>query len=127
MKFLLRHSLPDLTGLPREYRKAAGRFVTRRFLRSWQLWVFCGAALGAGLGATLVAILYPRAIVTYCIFVFVGTAWAGLAEGRRQIRYLREYLTATDHCQSCAYDLRGTPSGVCPECGTDSKATKPPS
>lgn len=26
------------------------------------------------------------------------------------------------HCPACGYDLRGTPSGVCPECGVNTKA-----
>ncbi|MEZ6235449.1 MAG: hypothetical protein R3B68_14780 [Phycisphaerales bacterium] len=42
--------------------------------------------------------------------------WRGAAEWIREgIRALRRRPW---QCQSCGYDLRGLPSGVCPECGT---------
>ncbi len=30
------------------------------------------------------------------------------------------YRRARGHCPACDYDMRGSPSGVCPECGADS-------
>ncbi len=45
-------------------------------------------------------------------------------------RHLKRRYFTTGICRKCGYDLRGSPSGICPECGRSSKPPRdkaPPS
>jgi hypothetical protein len=57
-----------------------------------------------------------RTIAFPCwLAAMIGGIWPAFAT----VRWLRR-RRRPGRCRSCGYDLRGSPSGVCPECGMDS-------
>jgi hypothetical protein len=128
MKFYWR--MPE-QGLPKEKHRAADRYVQWRVYKHWQVWV----------GFTLLLLwnfVVMRVVGALGYPPFVASV-IGLGVGfflcfhpvliHYALPHYKEYLASIGHCQSCGYDLRGSPSGVCPECGNDaaSYGTKPPS
>ena len=125
MKFDWSGNPRELNDLPKAQRKAAKRFALQHGFGHWQFWVgvlLC--ALGGGGGTALGRALEPSIVggaIGGGIGGFVGgfLLWQLLSPVLRP--YYERYLTAIGHCRSCGYDLRGSPSGVCPECGAPNR------
>ena len=49
----------------------------------------------------------------YWLLVLISSPWPGIA----LVLYVMRRKHTPGICRNCGYDLRGTPSGVCPECG----------
>jgi hypothetical protein len=102
--------------------QAQTRYV---LIRPW-FWVLCASVV--------VFMIYGRGFLSvyFGLHGYISAGIVGAAAGismtyggfwfaRRQIRlYLRHEMRGRGIplCLRCGYDLRGTPSGRCPECGT---------
>jgi hypothetical protein len=113
-----------ISHLPKETRIVIGRQLTRRLLRTWQLWLGWALGLVAGyesffmLGSPLLkaptvpGVLGLAAIYSITAFATLSTVCIPSFERNRRNVWLNHGI-----CPDCGYDLRATPDR-CPECGT---------
>ncbi len=61
--------------------------------------------------------------ITIIIFpLWLPTLLFGLWPGIALTRHIKRRYFTHGICRKCGYDLRGSPSGACPECGRESRA-----
>jgi rRNA maturation protein Nop10 len=77
-----------------------------------------GAAERYGFAGTVAG--YGRVIYTVSAFYTALTLGIGL------LIFVQPRRLLSHQCGSCGYDMRGTVTGICPECGTDHAAPGPP-
>ena len=119
MKIYWSNNLPELEGLSARHRKAARDFAWGYRFRHWQCWL---GLLAGGLSVGLGAALSPAVLGFPGVGVAIGAGIGWFLHHQLSMhaleRYYRRYLDFNCHCPSCGYDLKGSSSGACPECGT---------
>lgn len=130
--------LPELSAYDSAADMTAGwRFALRRLAGQWSTWLVGLLALGGVVALTtpLTLTILHLPLVRQFAGGIPGAVLGGLVGGalggllpmvvlyllRKRLRAaLREHLAtiAIPTCIRCGYDLRGSTSGKCPECGT---------
>jgi len=98
--------------------------MQKRPLRFALTYSLLAPGVGAGMGIGVLAwknsggaqILTPTLVILSIVFALA--AWSGWAVGAASPR---EETYDGERCGRCAYDMRGLPEAVCPECGWDAR------
>ena len=98
-------------------RRAHARFMGARMPEGYPLFEWHGPGSPANMwyGQDEVSVRFP----TWLLVLLLGP-WPAY-----QLFLWFRRRTQPGLCGACGYDLRGTPSGMCPECGVSSKPSQP--
>jgi len=92
----------------------ATRFRTKQ-VREWSFPGFLYRRIGGPSRQHLLMVHHALALAAFALLPAGRLTWHALSRRRRHAR--------RGVCRTCAYDLTGNLSGVCPECGTPAAAT----